>query len=228
MKRNDPVSESVHQRRTGRGLTMRDVEAMTHRLELESPERFETVARGSVSNLENEGSDFFSSRSRPLGQRRMNALIEVLYGGDTRLWVSETGVQILHPDDPGDLLTPRPLYAEGGRISAAQVREGHGPIRHETPALPWADVLLEISTNDNAPLVWPGQIVGISLAGEARHRGLNLLVHKGRLTLAWQVETGRYAATTGSGAGFGLGPRDSVVGYVRWIQPALPALSKVG
>ena len=224
MKANDRVAESIHRRRTGRGLTMRDVEHLTQRLALQDSERYEPVSRGTISNLENEGADYFERRSRTLSLAKLNSIIELLYEGDLNLWTQETGVSLSPATEDVDLLRPRPLYVEGGEATAGAVRAGQGALREQVPALPWADVLVEVTSNANAPLVWPGQIVGVTLTSMPVFRGLNLLVRRGHLVLAWQVRPGEYAVTTGDARAFGLGPKDAVVGHVRWITPELPAL----
>lgn len=227
MKRGDKVAEALHQRRTGLGLTMRDIEARTQALALRDPEQFETVSRATVSNLENEGQDFFQ-RSRVLGRRRVRALVEVLYAGDMDRWMEDTGVGIITPvSDRLDLPAPRPLYVEGGPTTPAEVRSGNGALRLQVPELPWADLLLEVASRKNSPVVWPGQVIGVTLSATPAHRGLNLLSYRGKLALAWEVKTGQFAFLEGDGS-FGLGPRDSVLGFVCWLRPQLPAAKKAG
>lgn len=226
MKLGDRVAEALHQRRTGLGLTMRDVESRTQKLMLAEPHRYEMVSRGTVSNLENEGSDFFA-RSRVLGHKRINALIEVLYAGDAERWMEETGLSIISPTTEFNPMQPRPLYVEGSPTTPAEVRSGNNALRQQVPELPWADVLLEVATHENTPLCWPGQVVGITLSASPAHRGLNLISRRGRLMLAWEVRAGEYATTNGKGS-FGLGPQDSVVGFVCWLRPQLPAVQAAG
>ena len=226
MKRGDRVAEALYERRTGLGLTMRDVESRTQGLMMADPQRYEMVSRGTVSNLENEGGAFFE-RSRVLGRKRINALIEVLYAGDAERWLEDTGVGIVAQATDFDPMHPRPLYAEGSPTTPAEIRSGNNALRQQVPELPWADVLLEVATRDNTPLCWPGQVVGITLSASPAHRGLNLISRRGRLMLAWEVGAGEYATTNGNGA-FGLGPQDAVLGFVCWLRPQLPALQVAG
>ena len=221
MKAGDKLSEAVHTRRRKLGLSMRDVEARTAKLEEQDPTRFESVSRGTVSNIENGGREFFETRSRPLGQRRMNALIELLFNGDAERWLIETGYDTVPlTRDSVDMLRDRPLYEEGQEISAAAIRTGKGYLDMLPPELPWADLLLQVTTNHNSPVVHSGQIIGISLNNAVPNGSLALVSRAGVLELAWQVSEHHYRA--GAGQPFGLAPRDTVLGRVAWVVPSLP------
>jgi transcriptional regulator with XRE-family HTH domain len=234
MKSSDDVALAFRQARNARKLSMRDVEARARELWEQDPARFDLVSRGTISNIENEGRDFFD-RPRHMTASKLRSIIEILWSGDTTAFTAATSIvpRLIIEQDGQNAEVTLPLYAERGEADPKAMRTGMSAIRRQTPVLPGADLLLEITSARNSPVLYPGQVIGVAYSSEPRLGAMNVVLRDGRIDLAWMVRADPLFAFTNVEEGPGLfklrSPDygDAVIGYVVWMQPHFPVMKEL-
>lgn len=89
------ASEAIrHQRREVRGVGLRYVAQQTARLAAADPENYAPVSHGTLSRIERSAGEWFTTG---LDIRVMQALVEVLWGGDYATFARDTGLRLPLP-----------------------------------------------------------------------------------------------------------------------------------
>jgi hypothetical protein len=199
-------------KRTGDGppvyaqMSMRDLSARLEELEAADPYTFKGYSRGAQTEIENRGQEYILEAMRD--HRMLNALIEALWDGNVAAFQRDTGIEL-----PLIRLLRKgvPYYQEGDpHFGQRQPPKQRAPQRCE--------YLVEVDRTDLAPMLVPGQLVGM-VRTEHRADVINQIVAlnhaKYGLSLALAQPDGTLTDARGNvipGSDF-----EQIVGVTAWI-----------
>ena len=135
---------------TRSGMSMRDLERRMDALARQNPAKFQSYSRTIQSKIENNAEHYLLHEIE--SERKVLAMIEVLYDGNVPEFERDTGIRFT------DIrASRRPVYhwLEGARGYS----EGTVPFSR-TPLLP-AEQVFEAATDALEPLLIPGQLCGL-------------------------------------------------------------------
>lgn len=226
----DNVAQAIRDQRQKVGLTLRQVAQQSEVLASIDPAKYASFSRGLPYHVERQGLEFLR---RGHDRLKLITLMTILFGTAeefTRL----AGVNLPYfgvesvPSAPTQAV---PLIREGeldvtmNEITTwIALREATGG---RVPAWP-CDYLLEVTSYDMAPVVYPGQFAGVQRRAKCAPGELAVLHYQGTVRVAWALPSGNFAlVNVQSPDSDGVltlkgEDGDSVIGVVSWTQPYLP------